>query len=178
VLQVHYNMATAGSEGQVDQTIVKLRFADSVERQGIYLLPDPMLDSLAGPEPVVLPPGQKSVPFTWTKSLEAMMGEAPQAPLELLSIGAHMHGRGRKWTYEVDNGSGFECIGRVNRWDFGWQRKYDYLAPPQLSSGAQFRLTCDYDTSGDSEPVLPGWGTRNEMCLSVMLVAFPPGVFF
>jgi hypothetical protein len=25
-------------------------------------------------------------------------------------------------------------------------------------------------------PVLPGWGTRNEMCLDVMMLALPPGI--
>jgi hypothetical protein len=136
-----------------------------------------MLDTLGTDEPAVLPPGQKSVTYTWARSLEEILGAPVAVPLELISLGAHMHGRGRKWTYELDNGSGFECIGRVNRWDFNWQRKYDYAVPPVLTAGSQLRLTCDYDTSADSEPVLPGWGTRNEMCLSVMMLAFPPGVF-
>ncbi len=178
VVQVHYNMANAGSEGQTDQTTVKLQLRDRVERQAIFVLPDLLLDTLATAQPALLPPGQASVPFVWTSSLEEMMGGPTDAPLELISLGAHMHERGRRWTYEVDNGGGFECIGRVNRWDFNWQRKYDYLDPPALSSRSQLRLTCEYDTSSDTEPVLPGWGTRNEMCLSVMMVAFPPGVFF
>jgi hypothetical protein len=177
VVQVHYNMATPGSEGQMDQTIVKLRLADAVERQAIFAMPDPMLDTLATGEPAALPPGQSAVPYTWSRSLEAILGQAPPVPLELVSVGAHMHERGRRWTYEIDNGNGFECIGRVNRWDFGWQLKYDYVERPVLTGHSQLRLTCEYDTSGDSEPVFPGWGTRNEMCLSVMLLAFPPGVF-
>jgi hypothetical protein len=178
IVQVHYNMANAGSQGQTDQTTVKLQLSDEVERQAIFVLPDLLLNTLATAQPAILPPGQASVPYVWTTSLEEMMGGPTEAPLELVSLGAHMHERGRRWTYEVDNGSGFECIGRVNRWDFNWQRKYDYLDPPALSSRSQLRLTCEYDTSSDTEPVLPGWGTRNEMCLSVMMVAFPPGVFF
>jgi hypothetical protein len=177
VVQVHYNMAAADSEGQVDQTIVKLRLADAVERQAIFALPDPMLDTLATAEPAALPPRQSAVPYTWSRSLEAIIGQAPPVPLELVSVGPHMHERGRRWTYEVDNGNGFECIGRIDRWDFGWQLRYDYAEPPVLTARSQLRLTCEYDTSGDSEPVLPGWGTRNEMCLSVMMLAFPPGVF-
>jgi hypothetical protein len=177
VVQVHYNMATPGSENQTDQTVVRLRVADRVERQAVFVLPDPMLDTLATSEPAVLPPGQKSFTYTWTKSLGAMMGAAPEIPLELVSLGAHMHERGRKWTFAVDNGSGFECIGRVNHWNFNWQRKYDYRVAPALTGDSQLRLSCEYDTSADTEPVLPGWGTRNEMCLSVMMVAFPPGIF-
>jgi hypothetical protein len=178
VVQVHYNMATAGSEGQTDQTSVKLQLADRVERQALFVLPDLMLDTLRTEQPAALPPGRQSVSYTWTESIEAMLGGPLDVPLEIVSLAAHMHERGRKWTYELDNGDGFDCIGRVNRWDFGWQRQYDYVTPPLLTSDSRFRLTCEYDTSGDSEPVLPGWGTRNEMCLSVMMVAFPPGVFF
>jgi hypothetical protein len=177
VVQVHYNMANPGAEGQTDQTTLKLRLADSVERQAVYVLPDPMLESLGTEEPVVLPAGQASVPYTWTRSIAEMMGTT-NAPLELISLGAHMHERGRRWTLELDNGGGFECIGRINRWDFNWQRAYDYRLPPQLGDASRLRLTCEYDTRGATEPVLPGWGTRNEMCLSVLLIAFPPGVFF
>ena len=36
-------------------------------------------------------------------------------------------------------------------------------------------MTCEYDTSRDTQPVLPGWGTRNEMCTAIMMVALPPG---
>jgi mono/diheme cytochrome c family protein len=176
VVQVHYNLASAGAAGQTDQTTVKLRLVDQVERQALFVLPDPMLDTLATDEPAALPPGQKSVSYTWARSVEEMLGGPIAVPLELISLGAHMHERGRKWTYELDNGSGFECIGRVNRWDFNWQRKYDYAVAPVLTGSSQLRLTCEYDTSADTEPVLPGWGTRNEMCLSVMMLAFPPGV--
>jgi hypothetical protein len=37
-------------------------------------------------------------------------------------------------------------------------------------------VTCTYDTQAESAPVLPGWGTRNEMCLTILMAALPPGV--
>ena len=42
-------------------------------------------------------------------------------------------------------------------------------------AATQVQVTCEYDTSADTAPVLPGWGTRNEMCLTVLMVALPPG---
>lgn len=178
IVQLHYNMASPGSEGASDQTRVRLQLDSAVERQAIFALPDRLLDSLAAEAPVQLPAGRASVPYMWTQSLADILGGPANAPLELVSVGAHMHERGRRWTLEVDDGSGFECVGRVNRWDFNWQRSYTYTQPPRLTDSSRLRLTCEYDTSGDSEPTLPGWGTRNEMCMGVLLLAFPPGVFF
>ena len=44
-------------------------------------------------------------------------------------------------------------------------------APPRLTAEAQMEMTCDYDTSMDDEPVFPGWGTRNEMCTAILMLA-------
>ena len=65
-----------------------------------------------------------------------------------------------------------ECLARIGNWNFHWQKFYFYQPTkrPALESGSQLELTCDYDTSQDSEPVLPGWGTRNEMCLDTLMV--------
>jgi hypothetical protein len=70
----------------------------------------------------------------------------------------------------------FACIGKVEAWDFEWQRSYFYKTPLRLEAGGEIELTCQYDTSQDRSPVLPGWGTRNEMCLAIMMVALPPGM--
>jgi len=53
----------------------------------------------------------------------------------------------------------------VPRWDFNWQLQYFYEQPRTLSGNDTLRVTCTFDTSGETEPVLPGWGTHNEMCL-------------
>jgi hypothetical protein len=89
-----------------------------------------------------------------------------------------MHQRGHKFTFEVRNGdtSAFDCQGRVNAWDFHWQRIYDYQVPIPIDVRSKLRVTCDYDTSADTEPVLPGWGTQNEMCFVMLMLALPPGV--
>jgi hypothetical protein len=50
---------------------------------------------------------------------------------------------------------------------------YFYAEPLAVDSASRIEVTCDYDTSGDSAPVLPGWGTRNEMCLATMYFTIP-----
>ncbi len=42
-----------------------------------------------------------------------------------------------------------------------------------MTPSTRIQVTCEYDTSMDTEAVLPGWGTRNEMCLNILIVALP-----
>jgi hypothetical protein len=86
-----------------------------------------------------------------------------------------MHERGQKFRLELGRGGDYQCQGRINRWDFNWQRIYSYSPVPSLDATSQMRVSCEYDTSKDTAPVLPGWGTRNEMCEVTLGVIFPPG---
>jgi hypothetical protein len=176
VVQVHYNLAGDVPAGTTDQTGVRLRLVDSVERQGIFVLDDQLLQGLAEGTPEALPPQQESVTFEWTRQ-GGQMGLPPDLPAEIVAVCPHMHVRGRNYLFEVDNGGGFECEGRINRWDFNWQRIYDYNQPPAFDANTRIRVTCGYDTRGETAPVLPGWGTRNEMCTIMMMIGLPPGVF-
>jgi hypothetical protein len=38
-------------------------------------------------------------------------------------------------------------------------------------------VTCDYDTRSVKDPVLPGWGTSNEMCLATLYFTAPASSF-
>ena len=67
------------------------------------------------------------------------------------------------------------CASHLEGWDFHWQEFYFYKTPPAITPDSEVQVTCEYDTSADTAPVLPGWGTRNEMCLTVLMVALPPG---
>jgi copper type II ascorbate-dependent monooxygenase-like protein len=176
VAQVHYNLAGSPAVVEPDATRIRVRLADTVTRQGIFMLSDDLLDSLQAGQPRSLPPGQKSVVIQYTRQGRDL-GIPEGFQSEIVGLFPHMHGRGRKYTFEVQNGGDFECQGRVNRWDFNWQRIYDYTSPPPFTADTQVRVTCDYDTSADTEPVLPGWGTRNEMCFVMMMLGLPPGVF-
>lgn len=174
VLQVHYNMAD-GAASVPDTTKVRLRLADTVERQGFFLFDDRLLESLGAPVPTTLEPGQASIKYTWERQGREM-GIPDGLPLEIVAMWPHMHQRGNKLTFEIGKNGDFACQGRVNRWDFNWQRIYNYSTPLAFDSESSVRVTCDYDTSADTQPVLPGWGTRNEMCFMMMMVTMPPGV--
>lgn len=176
VIQMHYNLAGDVPADVSDQTDVRLRIVDNVEREGFFILDDELLNGLFTGARHDLPPDQESVKFEWTRQ-GSQLGLPPGLPTEIVAVLPHMHVRGRKYTFEVDNGGGFECQGRINRWDFAWQRIYDYSAPPAFTSDTRIRVTCDYDTRGEAAPVQPGWGTRNEMCTIMMMVGLPPGVF-
>jgi copper type II ascorbate-dependent monooxygenase-like protein len=177
VTQVHYNLAEGTPAVATDQTKLRMRLESSVARQGIFLLADDLLRGLADGTPQPLPAGRESVVVEWTRQAREL-GLPEELPTELVGLFPHMHGRGRKYTFEVANGADFECQGRVNRWDFNWQRIYDYAEPIPFTADTRVRITCDYDTRGATAPVMPGWGTRNEMCFVMTMLALPPGVFF
>jgi hypothetical protein len=170
VMQIHYNMADAAPVP--DQTRLRLKLSPTTERQGVFLMGDRLLGSLYD-SPNALPPGQESVKFTWEATGDEM-GLPPGSTLDVLALFPHMHGRGHKYTFELaPDGGDYQCQGRVNAWDFNWQRIYDYQEPLSLTRDSKIRVTCDYDTSKDTEPVLPGWGTRNEMCFVMLMAALP-----
>ena len=81
-----------------------------------------------------------------------------------------MHGRGIRQELQI----GGTCAAHLENWDFHWQEFYFYKTPIKMAGTSLLQATCEYDTSADTAPVLPGWGTRNEMCLTVLMVALPP----
>ena len=173
VIQVHYNLASDPPAGVTDQTTVRLRMAPEVPNLGIFLLVDPLLDSLYSGTPDTLAPGLSSVKYTWQATLaEFGLSELPN--LKLYGAMPHMHERGRR--YELTVGTSAEnatCAAEIKRWDFHWQHLYFYSEPFDLTADSRVQVTCDYDTSNDTEPVLPGWGTRNEMCLATLYLTVP-----
>ena len=175
VIQIHYNLAVERNRGLMDSTTVRLRYADSVEQQIVFLLPDGFLETVfTKPQPDTLPPGKTSVSYTWTQSINPMAPEMVP-PLEVVAVMPHMHERGRTSELRfVGPGTRDECMARVENWNFHWQKFYSYKTPrPMLAGDTKIQLTCTYDTSRDVEPTLPGWGTRNEMCLNALIIALP-----
>jgi hypothetical protein len=173
VVQVHYNLTDPDLEGESDTTEVQLSYADDVENVGFFVLNDPLLGSLlSGGDPDVLPPGEASFEYTWNETV-AELGFEDVPQIALHGIIPHMHERGRKYQMRVGSGSDMECAADVQKWDFNWQRMYFYEQPIVLSADSEIEVTCDYDTEGLDEPVLPGWGTRNEMCLAVLYFSLP-----
>jgi hypothetical protein len=173
VVQIHYNLADPGSAGKTDSTTVHLRFADSVSRQIQFLLPDGLLDSLANPTPDTLAPGQADVPYTWTATARDM-GIDGVPSVDLMAVMPHMHGRGIRQKMQIGPAGNLTCASDIENWSFHWQEFYFYKTPLPITPDTQIQVTCEYNTSADTTPVMPGWGTRNEMCLTVLMVALPP----
>jgi len=171
VLQLHYTLADPASAGKMDTTAIEMRFAPTVERKIDFVLSDPFLDSLNAVTPASLPAGKKSTSYTWTQTAR-QMGVAVTA--DLLAVMPHMHGRGVRQTMTFGPAGSETCVSHLEDWDFHWQRVYFFRDPPKLTPSTRVEVTCEYDTSKDTSPVLPGWGTRNEMCLNGLMIAYPP----
>jgi hypothetical protein len=184
VVQMHYNLAghsghggAAAVAGLSDSTTLRLRHAATVERRALFVTADGLLDTLFRDEPDSLPPGQSSVKYTWSMSTQEM-GMGPELPyVDLVGVMPHMHERGVSKQMRIGPEAGpMACAANVDRWDFNWQKFYYYEKPLRLDSKTRVEATCEYDTSKDSAPVLPGWGTRNEMCAAILMLALPPGM--
>jgi hypothetical protein len=173
VIQIHYNLADPATVGRTDKTTVHLQFADSVSRQIGFVLPDAFLDSLGNTTPDTLPAGQADAKYTWTRT-GRQLGLAPGTSVDLLAVMPHMHGRGVRQFVRIGPAGNLACAAHLENWSFHWQEFYFYKTPIALTATTQVQVTCEYDTSADTMPVLPGWGTRNEMCLAVLMIAFPP----
>src|SRR5690606_22976639 len=61
---------------------------------------------------------------------------------------------------------------------FNWQLFYFYDEPILLRGDDTLRVTCHFDTRGREEPVTPGWGTQNEMCLAGLFLVPRCGEYF
>jgi hypothetical protein len=178
VVQMHYNLADHENVGSSDQT--KIRFdikePQDVPNIGVYLPTDPLLNTLlSGADPDILPPGETSTKYVWEQSFGEMGLNVPQ--FESWGLFPHMHELGNKYSVELlrDGGGApaTQCEAQVDRWDFHWQHLYFYREGQVLSPRDKVRVTCDFDTSSVTEPVLPGWGTENEMCFLGLFVTVP-----
>ncbi len=170
VIQVHYNLADPEVLGQSDTTTMRLELKDSVPIEGFFDLPDPFLDSLEEDVPAQLEPGKDSVKYVWELPIGAYLATFGIQETDLYGVFPHMHQRGRKMLIELVDKKEPRCAADVQRWDFGWQLYYFYDKPLKITPTTSVRVTCDYNTLGDTEPTLPGWGTKNEMCLAGVFV--------
>jgi hypothetical protein len=168
IIQVHYNLANPDHVGMSDQSAVRLRLVDAVEREGFMILPDPLLESIFHGEPVQLPAGEPSVEYTWELPIAALLWGSGLTSLDLFGVFPHMHAYGRSMRMEIDGPGGPACAADVPRWDFGWQLQYFYAQPRTVGLDDVLRVTCVFDTTSAAAPVTPGWGTYNEMCLMGM----------
>lgn len=165
VLQVHYNLADPATVGSTDETAIDLKFVDQVERPGFMDLPDLFIETLFEDVPASLPPGDPNASFEWELPLGSLATLNGFEGIEVWGVLPHMHERGSTIDMYVDRGETETCAVDVQNWDFAWQHLYFYEEPLLIGPNDSIRVRCGFDTSGDVEPIFPGWGTRNEMCL-------------
>lgn len=90
VFQVHYNLAD-NPGALTDTSQVRLRLAPKVKNVGVFVLDDPLLDTLRDDEPHALAPGRASVKYAWTRPLSDYFEDLPN--VELYGLMPHMHQR-------------------------------------------------------------------------------------
>jgi hypothetical protein len=168
VAQIHYNLAGREDAPGTDSTQVRLQLADAVEREAFMQLPDPFLDTIFGDTPASLPPGLEATDYAWEFPIAEALPPGV-AGFDVYGVYPHMHERGTKMHMDVA-GPDPSCAADVPSWDFHWQRMYFYEQPLRVDADDTLHVTCTYDTRGASGPVLPGWGTQNEMCLMGLFV--------
>jgi len=206
VVNIHYHPSPLGAEVD-DSTALELKWYDGgtpayraelklegnatqALEGGLGLQPGPNDD---GDPTFYIPPNVADHTETMRVALD---GSYAGSRLWLAATHMHYVGVGQRITVERASPQGGdpanECLIETPRWDFGWQRLYEYdveLADaPQLAPGDVIELQCEYDNTLDNPfvvqmiqeygfagPIEVGLGeqTLDEMCLSILGVATP-----
>jgi hypothetical protein len=161
-MQVHYNLLNGVAP---DRSALRVEVGTDVKPAAL----SPLVH-----DDFELEPGQASV-FT-SASYPLFTYDLPA--LEVHGVFPHMHLLGRTLRFErflttrpdID-----ECLVDVPRWDFEWQETNFYKEPVIITREDTLRITCEFDTRDRTEPVLPGDGTLDEMCLVFSYITIPDG---
>jgi len=186
ILQVHYNTTSAAPTP--DQSSIRLRLADEVERPAITM-PYTEFDWVTGATPMRIPADETDVVHSmfWNPHnyLAGYYGETLGIergdPVSLHSAALHMHDLGTRGRLSVDHGSSETCMLEIDDWDFNWQNRYGFTEEVELASTDQLYLECHWDNSAENQPLRDGdrrdpvdvyWGdgTSDEMCLGVAYI--------
>ncbi|MEM6926936.1 MAG: hypothetical protein AAF602_08420 [Myxococcota bacterium] len=171
VFQMHYNLVDPAQRGTSDRTEIALRLENDVEQEAFVTLPDLFLAGEANISEI--PPGRPNAKVQTALPVDEII-DVP-ITLQIIGVLPHMHERGKRMSIRFDRQDGSEtCVAEVPNWDFEWQRIYFYEEPIPFTSTDTLMTECVYDTSSDTEPVLPGWGTQNEMCLPGLMITLAP----
>ncbi len=166
VVQVHYHFSTVGGP---DQTRVGLSFTPEERDKELLLLPLVNSD-------FVIPAGAKGYQVSASVDIPSFISA------ELYAVFPHMHLLGQDISLQATFPDGSEsCLVNIPKWDFDWQRFYEYPQPLHLPGGTRLRMECHYDNSRDnpynpnSPPAPVGWGeaTTDEMALMFLGVVLP-----
>ncbi|MCA9673175.1 MAG: monooxygenase [Myxococcales bacterium] len=177
VLQMHYNADSSG--GGSDQSSIEFSVADTATKARLQPLTNPLwLSGNAMP----IPKDQDNVKHEFTIDPTILTGGKA---ITFYNVMAHMHYLGKGFQLKINHKDGSEsCMLDIKRWDFNWQRFYQFAQPKKLASGDTLTIRCLWDNTAANQPVINGqkaasqdvnWGegTRDEMCLAVAYILDP-----
>ena len=154
-MQVHYNTQAVkpGQQLPTDRTIVNLKLEDTVPLEAFL--------ALLGDFDFVLQPGLTEALAGDTLPLDGLPFN-----VRLQGVLPHMHTRGQTLKFEVIRQNGeTECLANVPDWDFNWQQTYFYEQPITVGPTDSVRISCSYNTTDETGPIVFGESTTDEMCL-------------
>lgn len=180
VLQVHYNFPDPADIAP-DASSIHFSTAETVDRIAWSAAADDFLASFIMAsyglgESEQIPAGEEAWQYSFRYTGAMAIEEGAPGPLEhfeLIGAMPHMHELGRRQWVHLDPDGSDTCAMEVQRWDFDWQHVYLLEDPVPLDPSSELEITCEWDSSLRSEPVMPGWGTGQEMCLVTLIFAEP-----
>jgi len=166
IVQIHYSYSfTSGT----DQTSVGFHYSEAPRGNELLFLP------LVN-DNFVIPAGADD--YAVTQSFTIPFG----LYADLYFIAPHMHLLGKNISVEAEFLDGTaSCLIDVPRWDFNWQRFYQYPDPIRLGWGTKLTMRAIYDNTAQNPfnpsdpPIDVGWGeaTTDEMALAFLGVVTP-----
>ncbi|MCY1011918.1 hypothetical protein OV079_41525 [Nannocystis pusilla] len=193
ILNVHYH-ATGGGPEEDSATGLALRWSDTAAEWSTFftLIGAPGVgESLNGP--LMIPAGEaahvEEYEYVVPDNIPAF------ADVRVWTVLNHMHKVGVDMRVWVENAGGETCLLHTPKWDFNWQRSYQYDAPItesfRVRGGDRVRLRCVYNNTMSNPGVVEmlaeagldapvdvglGEGTLDEMCLTGVGVAIKGGL--
>ncbi len=165
IVQVHYNLVGA-QPGETDRSTVDVLIEDDAIPG--YYLPVANLGFRAPPR---MSSTTSSYDFPFGQYyLSNLPGGLSQ--VHVYSIAPHMHTLGTDIRIDlVDGSASDQCMVHIPRWDFHWQRGYEYLHQVPVDGSSVMRISCTWDTSSRDTEVRWGEGTQDEMCIAFLYVS-------
>ena len=161
VLQLHYNVEAAGPGPDQTQVLVATE-AEVSHPSNIQPWANP---GWLYTDEMHIPANSSGVQHSFSY--------APRSDLVIYSASLHMLELGKSAVARIDRADDTEtCLLDIPRWDFNWQRSYQFTEPMQLQSGDALTVACTWDNPTD-EDVYWGDGTSDEMCLGTFLLSYP-----
>jgi hypothetical protein len=160
ILQIHYS--PGGVANDPDLTRVQIRMGPEKPEYLLYMnaignFPARVGDDGLQPGPSDRETIEFRIPANASAHVEEMLITVPprspawqDVDFRLYGLMAHMHLAGVDEKVDLVKPTGEICL-LQDRWDFHWQRTYQYDAPierlPKIKPGDKYRLRCTYDNT-------------------------------